>query len=161
MQYSIELQAPYHDAVSWVFLMIVLFAAAVVLAVAAWKILEKRNAGQGMQEEEKKPALPETEEEKRRHLALAALDEIGQKYSAGQMDVREASLRISAVVRQFLSASGAGDAQCQSLNELRHWRRPVLTGLIAGLYTGEFSEPSVKSPTEYLRDARKLVKEWK
>ena len=98
---------------------------------------------------------------------LGLLDELGAEHVAGALDARALALRISSLVRAFVTEAapaGSADARAMALADLRSADLPCLAGPVADLvgagYPTAFAPAAGTSPAGLLDAARDVVTAW-
>lgn len=136
-------------------------AACLLLAVAsgiAWPRLTGRR--------ERAEALRrDTGLERLRAEALAQIAQVESGHRAGEVSDREVHQELSAIVRRFVGTVTDGDADFQTLGELREAaeRLPRLAPLVefvASGYLPSFAPEETAPVDSALADARELVTSW-
>jgi hypothetical protein len=99
---------------------------------------------------------------RRRHLGR--LEQLRRAVEEGRVPVRDAHQEISAVVRSFVTETGAVDARSMSLEQLREAELPRVAELVSLVYPPAFAPGEQGQPQERfgpaLREAKGIVREW-
>ena len=96
-----------------------------------------------------------------RSKALSAVDEVERRFARGELDLREAHLELSWLVRSFVAANSQLDARSMTAGEVRISNRaPDLAEML-----GRFEEPTFgEDPRAILKasadEARRVVRRW-
>jgi hypothetical protein len=102
------------------------------------------------------PALTETV----RDTYVARIDDVGRRYSTGQVSFSGAHHELSALVRTFAAESRGVRAQFMTLEDLRHTPHRTLAETVGTLYPGAFSGDERGSVEAAIARARELVRTW-
>ena len=165
MKYSVELQPAAWDRLFWFIIVLFILAAGIFFFAVLIGLIRKVHAMRvaRMKELKEKVGLKKGPEsiEVLRKKAFEKLQFIENEQRQGKMKPREACIRISAVVREFLSKAGGLNADCQTLSEIRRWNRPEVAEFVEEIYCAEFSPFSVRETEKYFKDAGRLVMIWR
>ncbi|MCU1425216.1 MAG: hypothetical protein JWM51_1507 [Microbacteriaceae bacterium] len=102
------------------------------------------------------PALTETA----RDTYVARIDDVGRRYSTGQVSFSGAHHELSALVRTFAAESRGVRAQFMTLEDLRHTPHRTLAETVGTLYPGAFSGDERGSVEAAIARAQELVRTW-
>lgn len=112
------------------------------------------------------PVLPPPPDvERARREALALISGVGSDLASGAIDAREASQRLSRIVREFLVGRGRPDVEAMTLTELR--ADPALApvaDLVGGLYRPAFGPDAgdrAVGAESSVAAAERLVATWR
>jgi hypothetical protein len=91
---------------------------------------------------------------------LASIDDVGRRYSAGDIGYSDAHHQLSALVRAFAADARGVRAQYMTLDDLRHTPHAALAETVERLYPGAFSGRTDGSIDEATARASELVRRW-
>ena len=95
-----------------------------------------------------------------RESYLASIDDVGRRYSAGDIGFSDAHHQLSALVRSFAADARGVRAQYMTLDDLRHTPHADLAQTIEQLYPGAFSGETAGSIDDATARASELVRRW-
>jgi hypothetical protein len=91
---------------------------------------------------------------------VARIDDVGRRYSSGQVGFSDAHHELSALVRTFAAESRGVRAQYMTLDDLRHTPHRTLAETVGTLYPGAFSGAERGSVDDAIARARDMVRTW-
>lgn len=92
---------------------------------------------------------------------LRAVNDIADRYDAGEIEAREGHHELTGVMRRFVRRTTGHDVTSQDLSTLLADQRTRAVGeLIADLYEPDFAMASDRQLAESARRAREVIRRW-
>ena len=159
MQTSVKLQ----DMMSYSLLLTIIAIAVIVLPLILFAILKFVKFKPKKKDPKAKPAAVKRKYDPvtLRNMYLEKIKEVETRYTTGLIDMRQAHIELSSVVREYCSEASGIPANSLTLKEIEFLNVPSLYNLIKEFYEPEFAPASDKDITLSFRNAREVVNSWK
>lgn len=135
---------------------ILLAVLAVAFLIAAILIKSKKNKNSAKKVSHKSTVTGEAKNE-----ALEKIQKVEAEFEAGEVDYREAHLKLSSIVREFVSKVTGIPVESFTLSDLQNFRMDSLKNLICSFYQPEFAKFSQADTKVSINNAKKVVKSWR
>lgn len=159
MQTDVELQNPF----SYSFLLTAILIGLAVLPVIIYLIVRLIHFKPAKKPAKPKPAPVYAKPNLKtlKQMALAEINRIAAQHDAGEISDREAYVKLSMAVRDFVNRAEENNVSNMTLEEIKKLNLPKLESLIEQFYRPEFSyEGPENNIRRAFEDARTVVSEW-
>lgn len=159
MQTNVELQDPFSYSLLLTAVLIALVLIPIIIMIIN-KIIHFKPKKR-IKKPKPVPPPPKPDKNTVKRIALGRINELNNSYDAGNVTDREAYIKLSQIVRDFVNQIEGNNAINLTLEEIRALKLPQLEALIEQFYQPEFSyDQSNNDIMRAFSDARTVVSKW-